>query len=181
MSIVCFMICAEPLVRGAGRLAPSFGIFPSGGGSDRGGVRHRSPDLAVSVQGVLIENSDISAGNLVGSNTFSIACVLGLSSLVAPSGIAVPPSMLSFDIPPMVGMAIACLLIFLTDNRITRWEGGVLLAAYVTNLVMAANNHDALSSFGPALIWIVLPAIMLTLVVVSWRQWRSRNSESPTL
>lgn len=140
------------------------------------------PEIATSIVAALRGQRDMAVGNVVGSNLFNIAGVLGLSSLVAPSGVAVPASMLSFDIPVMIGVAIACLPIFFTGNLIARWEGGLFLAAYaayVAYLVMASRNHDALNTFGPAMVWGVLPAVVLTLVVVSWREWRARRVERP--
>ncbi len=139
------------------------------------------PEIATSIIAALRGQRDMAVGNVVGSNIFNISGVLGLSSLLGPSGIAVAPSMLSFDIPVMIGVAFACLPILFTGNLIARWEGGLFLAgytAYVIYLVMAASNHDALNTFGPALAWVVLPAIALTLLVVSWREWRTRNAES---
>jgi cation:H+ antiporter len=54
---------------------------------------------------------------VVGSNIFNILVVLGLSAVVAPSGIAVSHTALVFDIPVMVLVALACLPIFFTGYR----------------------------------------------------------------
>ncbi len=138
------------------------------------------PEIATSIVAALRGQRDMAVGNVVGSNIFNITGVLGLSGLFAASGIGVHPSMLSFDIPVMIGVAIACLPIFFTGNLIARWEGGLFLAAYavyVAYLLLAAANHDAVDTFAPALIWVVLPALGLTLIVVSWREWRMRKAE----
>lgn len=139
------------------------------------------PEIATSIVAALRGQRDIAVGNAVGSNIFNITGVLGLSGLLASSGIGVHHAMLSFAIPVMIGVAIACLPIFFTGNLIARWEGALFLAGYaiyVGYLVMAARNHDALAAFGPAMTWGVLPAIVLTLAVVTWREWRARRAEN---
>lgn len=68
---------------------------------------------------------------MVGSNIFNILSVLGLTSLVSPDGINVPPAVLSFDIPVMVATAVACLPVFLNGHKIAHWEGGLLFGYYL--------------------------------------------------
>lgn len=134
------------------------------------------PEVATSIVAALRGERDIAVGNVVGSNTFNILCVLGLSGMVAPEGLPVAQSLLSFDLPVMIAVAFACLPVFFTGNLIARWEGGVFLAyyaAYTTYLLLAAQQHDALSTFGVAMSTVVLPLTALTLIVVSWRAWRS--------
>ncbi|MDP2881635.1 MAG: calcium/sodium antiporter [Azonexus sp.] len=103
-----------------------------------------------------------------------IAGVLGVTSLVAPTGIPVHLSILSFDLPVMIAVAVACLPIFFTGNLIARWEGGLFLslyAAYLAYVVLAAQKHDALTAYGSVLAGFVLPIIAVTLILVSWREW----------
>lgn len=99
------------------------------------------PELATSVVASIRGERDIAVGNVVGSNLFNILAVLGLSGLVSPSGTAVSPQALHFDIPVMIAVSVACLPIFLTGGRISRREGFLFLCGYVaytTWLVMSA-------------------------------------------
>ena len=140
------------------------------------------PEVATSIVAALRGERDIAVGNVVGSNTFNILCVLGLSGMLAPEGLPVAQSLLSFDLPVMIAVAFACLPVFFTGNLIARWEGGVFLAyyaAYTTYLLLAAQQHDALSTFGVAMSTVVLPLTALTLIVVSWRAWRSPTVGKP--
>ena len=145
-----------------------------GGWDDHWGVQVLliAAGLALLVRGA----RDIAVGNVVGSNTFHLLGVLGLAGMVSPEGLSVAQSLLSFDLPVMIAVAFACLPVFFTGNLIARWEGGVFLgyyAAYTTYLLLAAQQHDALSTFGVAMSTVVLPLTALTLIVVSWRAWRS--------
>ncbi|MCE2917134.1 MAG: calcium/sodium antiporter [Rubrivivax sp.] len=128
------------------------------------------PEVATSIAAALKGERDIAVGNVVGSNTFNILGCLGLSGLVSGDlGLAMAPSLLSFDIWVMLAVALACLPIFITGREIARWEGGVFVAyycAYVAYLILAAQQHDALPTFSTAMLSFVVPITIVTLVVV---------------
>ena len=137
------------------------------------------PEVATSILAAIRGERDIAVGNVVGSNTFNILGVLGVSGLVAPTALTVPPAMLAFDIPVMIAVALACLPIFFTANLIARWEGALFLgyyAAYTVYLVLAAQSHDALATYGMVMAWFVLPLTAVTLALVTWRHWRSARA-----
>ena len=125
---------------------------------------------------------DIAVGNVVGSNIFNVLCVMGLSSLAASGGVAVAQGALSFDIPVMIAVALACLPIFFTGHTISRWEGGLFLLyyiAYTVYLVLDATQHDALHPFRTALVYFAIPLTIVTIAVVTARALRSRGSARP--
>ena len=132
------------------------------------------PEVATSVMAAIKGERDIAVGNVVGSNTFNILGCLGLSGLVAGStGLAVPPSVLNFDIWVMLAVALACLPVFLTGREIARWEGAVFLAyyvAYVAYLILATQDHDALGAYSSVMMSFVIPLTVITLVVVLLRR-----------
>ncbi len=132
------------------------------------------PEVATSISAALKGERDIAVGNVVGSNTFNILGCLGLSGLVSGDlGLAVAPSLLVFDMWVMLAVALACLPVFMTGREIARWEGGVFLAyyaAYVTYLIMAAQQHDALQAFSGLMLGFVVPLTLVTLVVVFIRR-----------
>ena len=130
------------------------------------------PEAATSVMASIRGERDIAVGNVVGSNIFNILAVLGVSSVLAPGGLSVSPAMLHFDLLVMIAAALACLPVFFTGYRIARWEGAMFLAyyaAYTAYLVLAATQHDALPNVRLAMIAVVMPMTVITLVVVSWR------------
>ena len=115
---------------------------------------------------------DIAVGNVVGSNIFNILSVLGLTALVAPAGLPVPPVALTFDLPVMLAVAVACLPIFMARYRINRWEGLLFIfyyVVYVLFLVLTAIGHDSRLLLGQAIIWFALPLTVLTLGISLWR------------
>jgi cation:H+ antiporter len=137
------------------------------------------PEVATSVTAALRGQRDIAVGNVVGSNTFNILGVLGLSGLVAPLPLAVQPALLEFDMLVMLAVAIACLPVFFTGATIARWEGAVFLgyyAAYTAFLVMTAQRHAAAATFALAMQTVALPLTVITLLIVTLRAWRARRA-----
>lgn len=87
------------------------------------------PELATSMVAAIREESDIAVGNIIGSNIFNVASVLGAASVLRP--IAVADSVLTVELPAVVAMSVLILIIALSGSVIRRWEGLVLLAGYV--------------------------------------------------
>jgi cation:H+ antiporter len=176
LGLLTLIAGAEVLVRGASRLALSFGISPLVVGLTIVALGTSSPELAVSAQSAFAGKTDLAVANVVGSNIFNILGVLGASALVSPNMLTISPSMMVLDIPVMLAVAVACLPIFMTGHSIARWEGGVFLGyyvAYTTWLVLAAKQHDALQTYGSIMISFVLPITLITLVILVVRHLNS--------
>ncbi len=139
------------------------------------------PEIATSVVACLRNEQDIVVGNIVGSNIFNILFVLGLGSIVSPNGIDVSATALAFDIPVMIAIAIACLPIFFSDNRIARWEGALFLGyyvAYTMYLYLQATRHSALIPFSNVMLLFVVPITIVTLVVVYFRELKANQRQT---
>ncbi|MGH7177909.1 MAG: calcium/sodium antiporter, partial [Tepidisphaeraceae bacterium] len=86
------------------------------------------PELATSVLAGRAGRRDIAVGNIVGSNTFNILSIIGLSAMIHPLEVA--PQAVQRDMPVMLVAAIACIPIFLTGRRVSRLEGALFVGAY---------------------------------------------------
>ncbi len=120
------------------------------------------PEVATSVVATIRGERDIAVGNVVGSNIFNVLVVMGGSSAIV-GHIAVAPEAISFDIPVMIAAAIACLPIFFTGGKISRWEGAVFLlyyGAYTVYLFLRVKDADS-PVLDAAMIWFALPATVL--------------------
>jgi cation:H+ antiporter len=138
------------------------------------------PETATSIVAAIRGERDIAVGNVVGSNVFNILGVLGFASLIAPGVIPIAPSLVVFDLPIMIAVAIACLPVFFVRNVIARWQGGVFVAyyvLYVVYLVLATKQHDALATFDAVMLEFVLPITALTFGVVAFRKMSSRTDQ----
>jgi cation:H+ antiporter len=175
--IAMLILGAQWLVEGAVTVARWLGLSELIIGLTIVAVGTSLPELATSVVATLRGERDIAVGNVVGSNIFNILSVLGLTALVAPSGVPVAPAAITFDIPVMIGVAIACLPVFFNGYRIERWEGALFLGyyvAYTAYLALNATQHDALPMFSAVMLWFVIPLTVITLVVVTVRSLRLR-------
>jgi len=97
------------------------------------------PEVATSVAASLRGQRDIAVGNVVGSNIFNVLLVVGSTAALAPGGIPVVPAAMTFDLPVMVAVSIACMPVFFAGMRITRLEGAIFIgyyAAYIVFLIL---------------------------------------------
>lgn len=130
------------------------------------------PEVATSIMAALKGERDIAVGNVIGSNTFNVLGGLGITGLIAPTGILVPPSVINFDLWVMLAVCFACVPVFVTGREIARWEGAVFLGyytAYVAYLILAAQEHDALGAYSSVMMSFVIPITVVTLVAVMIR------------
>lgn len=179
LGLVLLVVGARWLVAGAVAAAAAFGVSELVIGLTIVAMGTSLPELATSVLAAVRGQRDIAVGNVVGSNLFNLLAVLGVGGVIAPGGVPVASAALSFDLPVMIAVAVACLPIFFTGHRISRWEGWLFLAyygAYVAYLVLASAAHDALPAFSAALAWFALPLTGVTLVVLAVRAARSSGS-----
>lgn len=139
------------------------------------------PEVATSVVAAIKGERDIAVGNAVGSNIFNLLSVLGLTSIAAPSGVAVAPAAFNFDVWVMLAVAIACLPVFFTGNEVARWEGLMFVGyyvAYLTYLILDATQHDALPLFSNVMLIFVVPLTVLTLAITILREFRGRRQRA---
>jgi cation:H+ antiporter len=169
------------LVQGAVVLATAWGVSELLIGLTIVAIGTSLPEVATTLAAAARGQRDIAVGNVVGSCTFNIISVLGISSLVSREGILVSAQALQFDIPVMIGVAVACLPVFYTGGTISRWEGALFLAyyiAYTVYLILHATGHGALPLFHNAMLWFVIPLTAVTLMVHSWHCLRRGRTDA---
>lgn len=93
-----------------------------------------APELVASCMAAYRKQTDISIGNLIGSNIFNILVVLGVTSTVTT--IPVSQDILDFDILVMVGIALLLVVLIAVGSKIGRLKGAILLSTYVTYIVV---------------------------------------------
>ena len=93
-----------------------------------------APELVTSLVAAIRKQSDISVGNILGSNIFNILGILGITCAITPQRIT--PQVFSLDLPVMIVLSIACIPIMRSGARISRGEGVLLLAGYAAYMVV---------------------------------------------
>ena len=88
-----------------------------------------APEASVSITAGLAGNSDISLGNVVGSNIFNVLFVVGLCSIIFPA--ETPKDIMKRDVWWNIAASIG-LLALIWDETLSRIDGAILLVAFVT-------------------------------------------------
>ena len=96
------------LVRGASSLARIFGVPPLVIGMTIVAFGTSAPELSVNLLAVLRGNTEISFGNITGSNIANIALILGVAALVRP--LAVEGVVIRREIPMMILASLVALV-----------------------------------------------------------------------
>jgi cation:H+ antiporter len=138
--LVALVAGAELLVRGASRLALSWGVSPLVVGLTIVAFGTSAPEMTVSVTAVLGGQTDLALGNAVGSNTFNVLFILGLAALVTP--LAVHLQVIRQELPIMIGAALLVLVLGV-DGRIGGFDGGLLVACLVGYTVFLIRQSRA--------------------------------------
>ncbi len=90
------------------------------------------PELVTSISACKKGENDMAIGNVIGSNILNILCILGVSGVISPitiTGADLSNTLVDFGI-----YIVICLLAYifcLTQKKITRVEGGILVFLYI--------------------------------------------------
>ena len=149
LGLAALVVGAEALVRGASRLAVSWGISPLVVGLTVVAFGTSAPEMAVSVGAALAGSTDLAIGNVVGSNIANVLLILGLSALIAP--LLVHEQVIRQEIPILIGASLVVVAMAL-DGNIGRVEAALLFAgviAYTVFLVVQSRraSQDAEDAF----------------------------------
>jgi cation:H+ antiporter len=120
---------AEGMVKGAVALAKYLGVSALVIGSTIVAFGTSAPELVVSAAAAYQGHAQLAFGNVLGSNIFNIAVVLGLSAVIAP--VTVASDVLKRDMPIMIGATLLLPALAFFGNEISRVDGLILLACFV--------------------------------------------------
>jgi cation:H+ antiporter len=114
-------------VEGAVSLASKWGMSQIAIGLTIVAVGTSLPELATSLVAAIKRQGDVAIGNIVGSNIFNVLGILGVAALVKPLD---APELSWVDMGMMVAVSVALLPVVRSGSRISRLEGGLMLAVY---------------------------------------------------
>ena len=119
---------ANFFVEASSHIARRFGISPVIIGLTVVSFGTSAPELAVNMMAVFQGSTDIAVGNVVGSNIFNVAFILGLCALIKP--LFVSSQLIRIDIPIMVVSSLYLWWVA-QDRNITHYEGAILVIGIV--------------------------------------------------
>jgi len=129
LGLVGLYFGAEWLLNGSVSLAKSAGMSERVIGITIIAFGTSVPELVTCGVAAYRRETDISIGNLIGSNIFNIFAVIGLTSIIHP--IAVSQESVSWDMVWMLGIALLLLPLMIIGKKFGRFKGLILLATYI--------------------------------------------------
>ncbi len=139
LGLVGLFIGGNWLVRGASRLARSFGISALVVGLTVVAFGTSTPELLVSISAALSETSGISIGNVIGSNIANIGLILAVTGIIYP--VAVQVTLLKREIPILLLITIATAAL-VHDGSVSRIDGLILIVGLILfNIGMIYFSH----------------------------------------
>lgn len=136
--LILLVLGGEGLVRGSSALAARFGVTPLLIGLTIVAFGTSSPELVVSLQAALKGNSDISLGNIIGSNIGNIGLILGISALIMPLKVQV--QIIRKEIPFMILISVLIAALILTVDSFSFVHGLIFFLMLITYIFFAINN-----------------------------------------
>jgi len=86
------------------------------------------PELSISIAAILKKRTELSVGNIIGSNILDTLLPIGIAAVI--SGVTFERSLLHFDLPFIFVLTALILGFFFTRPGVTRSEGFFILACY---------------------------------------------------
>jgi cation:H+ antiporter len=130
VGIAVLVVGSELMVRGGIELATRFGVSNAVIGLTLVAFGTSLPELATSVAAALKGESEISIGNVLGSNIFNLGLVVGTAFTIRPA--TVPAFVIRQDIPFLILATFLVGTIVVRDGKISRREGAMMLAIVST-------------------------------------------------
>lgn len=184
VGLVSLVFGARWLVHGASGMARVLGVSELVIGLTVVAVGTSLPELATSIAAAMRGERDMAIGNVIGSNLFNLLLVMGSGAIVAPQGLPVPSSSISFDIPVMIAVTAASLPIFFSGYVISRWEGLLLFGyygAYILYLLLFSVQHDLLPAYSTTMLRYILPLTALMLILVLAKAFWTHSRSKPVI
>lgn len=136
IGIAAVILGGQLVVNSAKIIAATFGMSENLIGLTVVAIGTSLPELVTSVVAARKGQSGIAIGNVIGSNIFNLAFVLGMSSTANPIAV-VPEAMI--DAFVMLGVNLLGFIFCLTGKKLLRWEGiafVLMYAGYTAYLIM---------------------------------------------
>ncbi|GAA3911119.1 calcium/sodium antiporter [Microbacterium invictum] len=130
--IAIILLGAGWLVTGAVDLAEAMGVSSTVIGLTVIAIGTSAPELVTAIVSTYRGDRDIALGNLIGSSTYNITIILGITVLAAP--IAVDHALVFVDIPMMIAGTFLVGTFMMSGRRLTRVEGVIMIGAYLAYL-----------------------------------------------
>lgn len=164
--LLLILFGANYLVDGASSIAKRFGLSEFIIGVTIVGIGTSAPEMVVSFLSAIQGKADMAIGNIVGSNIFNSAMILGMTALISP--LVITRSNIRKDIP--LNIFVTALLIFLGLNftifgkgtdQLSRLDGIILLGIFVWYLWSSFRSDSASDDESPIKQYSIVVSVLM--------------------
>lgn len=128
LGLVLLVVGGEALLRGAVGMATLLKLTPAIIGLTVVAAGTSIPEMAVSVLAAMGNKADISVGNVVGSNIFNIAFIIGICAVFMP--IPILGNTIKLEYPVLAIVTLLCLVVA-QDGEVNRLDAILLMIIYI--------------------------------------------------
>lgn len=129
IGLIGLFIGGDSLVKGAARLAESFGVSSLIIGLTVVSIGTSSPELVVNVSAALDGSTELALGNVVGSNIANVGLILAIAGIMTP--VVVHVSLIRREIPIAIGLSLLLFVMAWQGHVIGLVEGVILLVLMI--------------------------------------------------
>jgi cation:H+ antiporter len=129
IGLACLPVGSNFFIKGAIDVARHWGVSELVIGLTLAAVGTSLPELASCLAAIRQRQTEILAGNIIGSNLFNLLMVLGFCGLLTPYSLS--SHLLTRDIPVMFSFSLVLLAILAVQQGLSRLHGFLLLASYI--------------------------------------------------
>lgn len=138
LGMAALVIGGHVLVNNAAAVAREWGVAESVIGMTILAAGTSLPEFATSVVAAHKGSLGLAFGNVIGSNVFNIAFVIGCCSSIVPMKVT---EIVPFDWIMLVGSCLLVWLVCWTSRKLSRWEGALLVLCYLSYLIWLIIKH----------------------------------------
>ncbi len=138
LGAACVILGSNFLVNGGSTIAEKLGIPERLVAITLVAVGTSLPELVTTITAIRKKEASLSAGNVIGSNIIDLTLILPICSFVAHDSFTVSQQCLMLDFPFCLGIVLLAVLPMLIKQRTYKWQGILMLIAYIGYLTVSA-------------------------------------------
>lgn len=139
LGLIGLPLGADLLVSNSSTIARRYGVPDEIIGLTLVAIGTSLPELATTVVAAIRKEAEVALGNVIGSNIFNLALIMGVTATVGP--IPVPQAFLMFDMWVMLGAALLLIPTIYWGHKLGKRWGVALCLLYIVYIVVVLGTE----------------------------------------
>ena len=145
INILKFVLGAAGIVLGADLLIENAKLLASAIGVSDGiiaitivAIGTSLPELITTITSITKKQGELGVGNIIGANIIDLVLILPICSLISRGQLIIEPQSMFLDAPACLLISLVAVIPTLINKKFTKVQGFIMLALYITYLILAA-------------------------------------------